>query len=276
MTRIDSLFERLRAEGRAALIGYITAGDPAPVRTPSLVAALERGGVDLIELGVPFSDPVADGPVIQAASERALKAGTNLRLVIEIAEQIRAHSEIPIVLFTYLNPVLRYGAEAVAHDAAKAGIDGVLLTDLTPEESGTILPVFRKANLDTVFLAAPTSTAERLNVVTRHSTGFVYVVSRLGVTGERDSVSQSLDPLVARLRAVTTKPVAVGFGISRPEQAAQVGRVADGVVVGSAFVRLIEQNRDSAQLEGVLEEFARSLSSALVKSPAPVTQGGAA
>ncbi len=263
MPRIDSLFERMREQKRPALIGYITAGDPAPNRTASLVRALERGGVDLIELGVPFSDPVADGPTIQAASERALKAGANLRVVIDIAEQIRAHSEIPILLFTYLNPVLRYGAEALAHDAAAAGIDGVLLTDLTPEEGGRILPPFRKAGLDTVFLAAPTSTPRRMELVAQHSSGFIYLVSRMGVTGERDSVSTSIEPLVAGLRKITGKPLAVGFGISKPEQAAKVGRVADGVVVGSAFVRLIEENQKSKDLESKLEEFARSLSSAL-------------
>lgn len=263
MPRIDSLFERMREQKRPALIAYITAGDPAPERTASLVRALERGGVDLIELGVPFSDPVADGPVIQAASERALKQGTSLRLVIEIAEQIRAASEIPILLFTYLNPVLRYGADAVAHDAAKAGIDGVLLTDLTPEEGGAILPPFRKARLDTVFLAAPTSTPQRLELVANNSTGFIYLVSRLGVTGERDSVASSLEPLVDSLRRITKKPLAAGFGISKPEHAAKAGRIADGVVVGSAFVRLIEENQESKDLERKLEEFARSLSSAL-------------
>lgn len=264
MQRIDSLFERVREQKRPALIGYITAGDPAPDRTASLVAAMERGGLDLIELGVPFSDPVADGPVIQAAAERALKAGTNLRLVLEIAEQIRAHSEIPILLFTYLNPVLRYGAEALAHDAARAGVDGILLTDLTPEEGGNILPPFREAGLDTVFLAAPTSTPERLRLVAENSTGFIYLVSRLGVTGERDSLSTSVDSLVQNLRKVSDKPLAVGFGISKPEHAAKVGALADGVVVGSALVRVIEENQNSPELESKLEAFTRSLSDALV------------
>jgi tryptophan synthase alpha chain len=244
-------------------VAYLTAGDPSPERTPALVAALERGGVDLIELGVPFSDPVADGPVIQAASERALKAGTTLRIVLEIAEQIRTQSQIPILLFTYLNPVLRYGAEALAKDAARAGVDGVLLTDLSVEEAPRTLPAFRNANLDTVFLAAPTSTPGRLRLVAEHSTGFIYIVSRTGVTGERDNVSGALEPLVSGLRAITDKPLAVGFGISRPEQAAQVGRLADGVVVGSAVVRMIEENRESPELEKKLEEYAHSLSSAL-------------
>lgn len=261
--RISALFERLRGQGRPALIAYLTAGDPSPDRTAGLAAALERGGVDLIELGVPFSDPVADGPVIQAGAERALKAGTNLRIVLEIAEQIRAHSEVPILLFTYLNPVLRYGVDALAHDAAKAGVDGVLLTDLSVEEADRFLPAFRKQKLDTVFLAAPTSPPRRLELVAQYSTGFVYIVSRLGVTGERDALPVSLEPLVEALRKITDKPLAVGFGISKPEHAARVGRLSDGVVVGSAFVRLIEQNLAAPDLEAKLEEFARSLYKAL-------------
>lgn len=261
--RISSLFERKRQEGRPALIAYITAGDPTPEHTPKLAAALERGGVDLIELGVPFSDPIADGPVIQAASERALAAGTTLPLVLEIAEQIRKHSEIPLLLFSYLNPVLRYGAEALARDAKKAGVDGVLLTDLSVEEQDTLVPAMRKAGLDTVFLASPTSPARRLALVAEHSSGFVYLVSRTGVTGERQSLSDSIGTLVANLREITSLPLAVGFGISTPEQAAKVGTLADGVVVGSAFVRLVEHHASGSDLEGKIETFARSLSSAL-------------
>ncbi|HUQ92990.1 MAG TPA: tryptophan synthase subunit alpha [Bryobacteraceae bacterium] len=262
--RIRAMFQRVKDEHRAALVAYITAGDPSPERTPAMVAALERGGVDLVELGVPFSDPIADGPVIQAASERALKAGTSLRLVLEMAEQIRRRSDVPLLLFSYLNPVMRYGVNALAHDAAKSGIDGVLLTDLSVEEADGIVPVMRGAALDTVFLASPTSTQKRLELVGRHSSGFVYLVSRTGVTGERESVAASLEVLAANVRKATSLPVAVGFGISTPDQAAQVGRIADGVVVGSAFVRLVEHNGKSPQLEAKLETFARSLSQALV------------
>jgi tryptophan synthase alpha chain len=247
MSRIQSTFN-----GRKALIAYITAGDPAPERTPEFVAALERGGVDLIELGVPFSDPIADGPVIQRGAERALKAGTNLSKVLQIARQIRVKSAIPLLLFTYLNPVLRYGIEKLAHDAKTAGIDGCLLTDLSVEEASPYVRVMREANLDTVFLAAPTSTPERLKLVGEYSTGFVYLVSRTGVTGERASLSDSIGPLVQATRTVTKLPLAVGFGISTPEQAHDVAQLADGVVVGSAFVRTIEQGGD-------LEAFARSL-----------------
>lgn len=261
--RISRMFARLRQAGRPALIAYIAAGDPSLERTPSLVAALERGGADLIELGVPFSDPIADGPVIQAASERALAAGTTLPLVLECADRIRQHSEIPILLFSYLNPILRYGVAGLARDAARSGIDGVLITDLSVEEAESVAPVFRKAGLDTVFLASPTSTPRRMQLVAQHSSGFVYLVSRTGVTGERADLPDSLPPLVASMRQVTTLPLAVGFGISTPQQAAQAGRLADGVVIGSAFVRLIEQHQHSSALESVLEHFARTLSDAL-------------
>lgn len=175
MTRISSCFERLRAEGRKGLVAYITAGDPSPEDTVELVLALERGGADIVELGVPFSDPVADGPVIQAASERALKNGTTLRKVLEMASRIRERSEVPLLLFSYLNPLLRYGLEALARDAARCGIDGCLMTDLSVEEAGEAVRVMRAHNLDTVFLAAPTSTRRRLELVAKYSTGFVYL-----------------------------------------------------------------------------------------------------
>jgi tryptophan synthase alpha chain len=249
MTRIQSL---LNGAKRKALIAYLTAGDPSPAKTPDLVAALERGGADLIELGVPFSDPIADGPVIQRGAERALKAGTNLAAVLQIARTIRKSSQIPLLLFTYLNPVMRYGVEKLARDAKDAGIDGCLFTDLSVEEAQPYVAAMRAAGLDTVFLAAPTSTPERLKLVAKYSTGFIYLVSRTGVTGERDSLSESVEPLVASMRAITKLPLAVGFGISTPEQAREVARVADGVVVGSAFVRLIGEGGD-------LEAFTRTL-----------------
>jgi tryptophan synthase alpha chain len=230
-TRIQQIFERTRREKRAALIAYLTAGDPTPEKTPEMVATLVRAGVDLIELGVPFSDPVADGPVIQRASARALKAGTTLLKVLEMARQIRAASEVPVLLFTYMNPVLHYGLEKLAQDAKAAGIDGCLLTDLSVEEAGPYVTPLRAAGLDTVFLAAPTST-------------------------ERASISDSVEPLIAKMRAVTTLPLAVGFGISTPEQAAAVAKMADGVVVGSAIVRQIEKDL------GGLEAFVRSLAQA--------------
>jgi tryptophan synthase alpha chain len=264
MTRISRLFERLRVEKRPALIAYITAGDPSPAATPDLVAALERGGADLIELGVPFSDPIADGPVIQRGSERALKAGTKLTTVLDIASQIRKRSEIPLLLFTYLNPVLRFGLEPLARAAVASGIDGCLLTDLSVEEAEPYIHVMRRAGLDTVFLAAPTSSRRRLELVAKYSTGFVYLVSRTGVTGERATVSDSVAPLVTAMRGVTELPLAVGFGISTAEHVRAIGAVADGVVVGSAFVRVIEQNAASPQLPAELEALARELASGLL------------
>jgi tryptophan synthase alpha chain len=255
-TRISRLFDRLRANGRAGLIGYITAGDPTPEATPGLVAALERGGCDLIELGVPFSDPIADGPVIQRAADRALRAGTTLRGVLEIARRIRERSEIPLLLFTYLNPVLRYGLDALARDAVACGIDGCLITDLSVEEAGPYVEAMRSHGLDTVFLAAPTSTRRRLELVAKYSTGFVYLVSRTGVTGERNTLSDSVAPLAELMRVITDLPLAVGFGISKPEHVRAVGSIADAVVVGSAIVRAVEQNAS-------LEQLARELSSAL-------------
>lgn len=258
-TRIQSLFSCLAAEKRAALVAYLTAGDPSPDRTPALVAALERGGADLIELGVPFSDPIADGPVIQRGSDRALKAGTTVKKVLEIARQIRDQSEIPLLLFTYMNPVLRYGLDALARDAKAAGIDGCLLTDLSVEEAAPYVNVMRSAGLDTVFLATPTSTPARMKLVAEYSTGFVYLVSRMGVTGERAAVSDSLGPLVTAMRASTKLPLAAGFGISTPEQAKAVAKIADGVVVGSAVVRLIEQNAGEAALEGFARELRKGM-----------------
>jgi len=259
MTRIARLFDCLKRDGRKGMIAYITAGDPTPERTPALIEALVRGGADLIELGVPFSDPIADGPVIQRAGERALKAGTTLRNVLEIAAQIRQRSEVPLLLFTYLNPVMRYGLEKLAADAAAAGIDGCLLTDASVEEAHEYIGAMQKHGLDTVFLAAPTSTERRLKLVAQYSTGFVYLVSRTGVTGERESLSDAVAPLVRAIRQVTNLPLAVGFGISKPEHVAELGKQVEAVVVGSAFVRLIERNLDNPSLEIQLESLTREL-----------------
>jgi tryptophan synthase alpha chain len=254
MTRIQQVFRR-----RKVLVAYLTAGDPTPEATPGLVAALERGGADLIELGVPFSDPIADGPVIQRGADRALKAGTTLAKVLAMAKQIRATSEIPLLLFTYLNPVLRYGIANLARDAKAAGIDGCLLTDVSVEEAEVYVNAMREAGLDTVFLATPTSTPERLKLVAKYSSGFIYLVSRTGVTGERAELSDSLPPLIDAMRKVSDLPLAAGFGISTPEQAGAVAKLADGVIVGSAIVRLIEQG---AGEEG-LERYVKSLREAM-------------
>ena len=258
MSRIGKLFETLKKEQRCGMIAYLTAGDPTPEATPALVAALERGGADLIELGVPFSDPIADGPVIQLAGDRALRAGTTLAKVLAIAAEIRKTSEVPLLLFTYLNPALRYGFERLARDAKAAGIDGCLLTDVSVEEAEDYVRVMRTADLDTVFLAAPTSTDERLKLVARYSSGFVYLVSRTGITGVQQKIADSAAVLIERMRAHTDLPLAMGFGISTPEHVAQLAGKVEAVVVGSAIVRQIE--RDPAGLEA----FMRSLTQPLI------------
>ncbi|MGA8026333.1 MAG: tryptophan synthase subunit alpha [Bryobacteraceae bacterium] len=262
-TRIGSAFDSCKEAGRKAFIAYITGGDPNPAQTVSLALALERGGADLIELGVAFSDPIADGPVIQRASERALRGGITLARLLDIVREIRRQSSIPLVLFSYMNPLLRYGFDNLARDAADAGIDGVLLTDLCVEEAGEPVRRLREHGLDTVFLAAPTSTERRLRLAARHSSGFIYLVSRTGVTGEQASVSEAAAPLTRRMRELTDLPLAIGFGISTPEQVAEVAEIADGVVVGSAIVKFIESNAASPELPAKLESFTRRLTNSL-------------
>jgi tryptophan synthase alpha chain len=262
-TRIGNLFTTRRAEGRKVFIAYLTAGDPTPAHTASLVLALERGGADLIELGVPFSDPIADGPVIQRASYRALRAGATLSGLLETVKEIRRHSEIPLLLFSYLNPLLRHGFGNLAREVAAVGIDGVLLTDLSVEEAAEPVKRLREHSLDTVFLAAPTSSERRLRLVAEHSSGFIYLVSRTGVTGQQASVSTALAPLVERIRPLTDLPLAVGFGIGRPDQVAEVSRLADAVVVGSAIVHFIESHGASPDLAAELETFTSKLTAPL-------------
>lgn len=262
-TRISNLFHSCKEENRKAFIAYITCGDPSPAYSASLVLALERGGADLIELGVPFSDPIADGPVIQRASQRALRAGITLPGVLEIVREIRRHSQVPLLLFSYLNPLLRYGFDRLARDASSAGVDGVLLTDLSVEEAGDPVRRLREHALDTIFLAAPTSTEHRLRLVAEHSSAFIYLVSRTGVTGEQASLSEAAIPLIRRMREFTNLPLAVGFGISTPEQVEEVAGVADGVVVGSAMVKLIESHASSLDLPSRLERFTRQLTASL-------------
>lgn len=262
-TRISSLFDRCKQENRKAFIAYLTAGDPTPQATKSLVLALERGGADLIELGVPFSDPIADGPVIQRASHRALQAGMTMARLLECVREIRRESEIPLLLFSYMNPLLRYGFEKLARDASEAGVDGVLLTDLCIEEAKASVAKLRDHGLDTVFLAAPTSTERRLHLVSEQSSGFIYLVSRTGVTGEQVALSAQAAPLVQRVRALTKLPIALGFGISTPEHVAEVAKVADGIVVGSAIVKFIETHAADPALPAKLEAFTRGLTSPL-------------
>lgn len=257
MTRLSATFQSLAAQGRRAFVAFVTAGDPTLERTIEVALQAEAGGADVLELGVPFSDPLADGPVIQRASERALRQGVTLSHVLAAVGAMRARGlRLPIVLFSYYNPLLAYGLERLCHDACAAGVDAALVTDLPPEEAGEWLAPARAADLDTVFLAAPTSPDERLQRVCAASRGFVYAVSRTGVTGERQALSDDARPLLARLRALTSLPVALGFGISTPEQVRAAAELADGVVVGSALVRFLEQ-----QPEGDVAEQVRWLKS---------------
>jgi len=244
MSRIGERFRRLREQRRKGFVAFVTAGDPSLDRTVEIARDMEKAGVDVLELGVPFSDPLADGPIIQRSSERALARGVTLARVLEAVRRIRRTSDLPLLLFSYFNPLLRFGLAALAREATAAGIDGVLVTDLPPEEADGWLEVARGAGLDTVFLAAPTSPDERLRRVAGASRGFVYAISRTGVTGERDALSDDARPLLARIKALTAEPVALGFGISSPEQVAAAASVADAVVVGSALVRFLEEHPD--------------------------------
>jgi tryptophan synthase alpha chain len=244
MSRIGERFARVRREGRKAFVAFLTAGDPSLERTLTAARELDEAGADVLELGVPFSDPLADGPVIQRSSERALRRGTTLADVLEAVRKLRGESELPVLLFGYFNPFLRYGLGRLAGDAKAAGVDGVLVTDLPPEEADGWLEAARAHDLDTVFLAAPTSPDDRLRSLAAASRGFVYAVSRTGITGERQSLSDEAKPLVDRIKALTGEPVALGFGISTPEQVKAAASVADGVVVGSALVRFLEEQPD--------------------------------
>jgi tryptophan synthase alpha chain len=232
----------LNFDRRPALVAYVTCGDPDLRTTREIVLAAIEAGAEVIELGVPFSDPVADGPVIQRASERALKNGVTLPDVLRVAAEIRRESDAGLIIFTYLNPILRMGVEDFAAKAAQAGVDGALVTDLPVEEAGPYLRQMRQANLATVFLAAPTSTDDRLKRIAEASAGFIYAVSRTGVTGARKELTEDAQKLVRRLRKFSKLPIAVGFGISAPEQFAAVGQFADAAVIGSAIVQTIEQN----------------------------------
>ena len=241
MSRFTRTFERLKSEGRTGLVTYITAGDPSLDATEKFVLALAEAGADVIELGVPFSDPIADGPVIQRASERALRSGTTLAGVLALVKSLRAKSDVPLVLFSYFNPVLQMGLEKFGETAKAAGVDGVLITDLTPEEAGEYRAAMSAHGLDTIFLAAPTSPDERLALIADASSGFLYVISRTGVTGPKDQLADELPSLARRVRRVTELPIAIGFGISLPGHVSLLGGLADAAVVGSALVEEIER-----------------------------------
>ena len=259
MGRIAASFETLKRDGKKGFIPFITAGDPDLATTGQLLVTLAQTGATLIELGVPFSDPMADGPVIQRASERALKNEFGLQEILDVVARARKHIDIPIILFSYYNPLLQFGLKRLAEAAKDAGLDGVLVTDLSPEESDEFKRELHACDLDMIFLVAPTSTDERLKLVAEHASGFIYAVSRAGVTGTRDSVSAEAEKLVNRLRQFSELPVAVGFGISSAEQVADVQRYADAAVVGSAIVAEMERHGESPDLVKRIGEFLTGL-----------------
>lgn len=261
-TRIALRFQQLARSGELGLVAYLTAGDPTLEASEGIVLAAAEAGADIIELGVPFSDPLADGPTIQRASERALRSGTNLAGILGLVQRLRAKTDVPLVLFSYFNPILQMGIGPFASAAARAGADGVLATDLTPEEASEYRAALGAVGLDTIFLAAPTSTDARLERIAESSSGFLYLISRTGVTGAKDALPEDLPALVRRTRARTRLPIAVGFGISLPTHVSALGGLADAVVVGSALVAEVERASSAAAAARVVAERVRALKEA--------------
>jgi tryptophan synthase alpha chain len=259
MSRIAEAFATLKRQNRKGFIPFITAGDPDLSTTRELIVELARAGATLIELGIPFTDPMADGPVIQRASERALQNAFPLEDVLRLVSEARKEIDVPIILFSYFNPLLQFGVEKLAREARSAGIDGVLVTDLVPEEAEEFATVLKRNDLDMIFLIAPTSTDERLKLVAERASGFIYAVSRAGITGAREAMSAEAEKLVNRMRKFSDLPIAVGFGISKPEHVRDVWRYADAAVVGSAIVAKLEHLESSAAAVPVIGEFVRQL-----------------
>ncbi len=254
MSRISERFKTLRANKQTGLVTYVTAGDPDLPRSAEIIKRLDRAGADVIELGVPFSDPLADGPVIQRATERALAAGTTLPKVLGMLASIRPELSAPVVIFSYANPILRMGLDNFVREASAAGVDGVLTLDMPPEEGAAFRTAFAGAGIDTISLLSPTTTVERIRRASELGSGFLYGISRLGVTGVRDTIDDSARDLAARVKAETTLPLALGFGLSRPEHIKAVGQWADAAVVGSALVKVIAEH---GQAPGLLDEVER-------------------
>ena len=261
MTRLDTTFARLRANHAPGLVTYITAGDPDLERTGGILRALDRGGADVLEVGVPFSDPLADGPVIQRATERALAAGTTLSGVLDLLRSIRPEIAAPVVIFSYANPILRLGAEQFADRARAAGVDGVLVLDLPIEEADEFRTMLASRGIDTILLLSPTTTDDRMRRAAALGSGFLYAISRLGVTGARDTLAAGAQEMVERIRNVSDLPVALGFGISKPDHVREVGQWADAAVVGSALVDVIAREGASRDLNTRVEEYVRWLKS---------------
>jgi tryptophan synthase alpha chain len=263
MNRIDQTFAHLRETGRKAFIAYITAGDPSLDSTVRLVTELAANGVDIIELGIPFSDPIADGPVNQNAAYRALKNDVSLTRIFETIREIRKSSAIPLVLFAYYNTILQYGLTQFAPDARKVGVDGVLILDLPPEEAGEYKKRADAEGLSTIFLVSPVTPESRIERIALYASGFVYYVSQMGVTGERSSISESIPSMISRIRSYTDTPVAVGFGISTPEQVREIAGMADGIIVGSAIVKRIGENGGTPGFETGIGSFAGTLTASM-------------
>ena len=261
MSRLASTFSRIRGNGHPGLVTYVTAGDPDLERSAGILRALDRAGADVLEVGVPFSDPLADGPVIQRATERALAAGTTLPRVLAMVEDVRRDVGAPIVIFSYANPVLRMGAGRFADCAQQAGVDGVLMLDLPIEEAGEFRGMMAERGIDTIFLLSPTTTDERIRTAAALGRGFLYAISRLGVTGARDRIADGAREMVQRIRRASDLPVAIGFGISKPEHVREVGQWADAAVVGSALVNVIAEAGHDARLADRVEEYVRWLKS---------------
>ena len=270
MGRISQTFARLQKAHERALIPYVTAGDPDLEMTKTLVREMVRRGGDLIEIGVPFSDPLADGPIVQRASQRALRGGTTLRTILQAASELRRDVDVPLVLMTYYNPVFRYGEEAFVADALDAGVDGIIVPDLPPEEAQTLMELTADTPLDLIFLAAPTSTSARLALISEASRGFIYYVSRLGTTGVRDRLADDLRMMLEKVRASTSQPIVVGFGVSTPEHVRLVAELADGVVVASAILKLIEDLRDREDRLEHIGDFVAVLKAATHLPPAEI------
>ncbi len=259
VSRTGETFERLRKGRSKALITYITAGDPDIDASKKLAAVMEQNGADIIELGVPFSDPLADGATIQRASQRALQRGVDLRTILQTAAEIRKASLLPLVLMSYYNPVFRYGLRRFVEDAAGAGVDGLIVPDLPPEEAGELVEIAGPRDFDLIFLVAPTSPVQRIQLVDQCASGFIYCVSVTGVTGARREIQRGLSDFLKSVRLYTDKPLAVGFGISTPEQAREASQLSDGVIVGSAIVDIIERSKDAETVVKKVGTFVREL-----------------
>ncbi len=265
MNRIDRTFEELKKRGEKALVGFVTAGDPDMEVSFDIIVSMCREGLDVLELGVPFSDPTADGPVIQRSSARALEKGANLRKVLSMTEKLRKETEVPIILFSYYNPIHAYGNEKFYKDAVDVGADGVLVVDLPPEESNEMTGVWPGSDLALIRLVAPTTSLDRMRKITADARGFIYLVSKTGVTGSSGLKTESIDRQVDTLRSVTSLPICVGFGISTTDDVAAIASVADGVVIGSAFERLIEENLDNSDLAAIISDHVRKYKEATLK-----------